>query len=338
MKAVGLYRYLPIEDPESLLDLEVETPQAAGRDLLVEVKAVAVNPVDYKMRAPKPQVESAPKILGWDVAGVVKAVGPDATLFKPGDAVYYAGSRTRPGGNSELHLVDERIAGRKPRSLRFAEAAALPLTTLTAWEALFDRMGVSKTGAHAGRTVLVIGGAGGVGSIAIQLAKRVARLRVIATASRPESSAWTRDLGADEVVDHTKDLAPQLAALAQPDVDYILCCNSTDAHFPAFAGIIAPQGKICSIVATQKPVDLAPLMQKSVTFAWELMFTRPTFQTPDMQLQHQILDEAAALVEQDTLKTTVATRLGPINAANLKQAHAQLEGGHVVGKIVLEGF
>jgi NADPH:quinone reductase len=338
MKAVGLYRYLPIEDPESLLDLEVEEPQAAGRDLLVEVKAVAVNPVDYKTRAPKPQVETAPKILGWDVAGVVKAVGPDVTLFKPGDTVYYAGSRTRPGGNSERHLVDERIVGRKPRSLRFAEAAALPLTTLTAWEALFERMGISKTGAHGGRTVLVIGGAGGVGSIAIQLARRLARLRVIATASRPESSAWARELGADAVIDHTKDLAGQLADLGRPDVDYILCCNSTDAHFPAFAGIIAPQGKICSIVSTQKPVDLAPLMQKSVTFAWELMFTRPTFQTADMQLQHQILDEAAALVEADTLKTTVATRLSPINAANLRRAHAQLEGGHVVGKIVLEGF
>jgi NADPH2:quinone reductase len=338
MKAVGLYRYLPIEDPESLLDLDVETPRAAGRDLLVEVKAVAVNPVDYKSRAPRPQVESAPKILGWDVAGVVKAVGPDVTLFRPGDSVYYAGSRTRPGGNSELHLVDERIVGRKPRNLRFADAAALPLTTLTAWEALFDRMGISRTGAHGGRAVLIIGGAGGVGSIAIQLAKRLAHLRVIATASRPESSTWARELGADEVIDHTKDLAAQLAALERPEVDYILCCNSTDAHFPAFASIIAPQGKICSIVGTQKPVDLAPLMQKSVTFAWELMFTRPTFQTPDMLAQHQILDDAATLVEEDTLKSTVATHLSPINAANLKQAHALLEGGHVVGKIVLDGF
>jgi NADPH:quinone reductase len=338
VKAVGLYRYLPIDDPESLLDLEVEAPQATGRDLLVEVKAIAVNPVDYKSRAPRPQVESAPKILGWDVAGVVKAVGADATLFKPGDAVYYAGSRTRPGGNSELHLVDERIVGRKPRNLRFAEAAALPLTTLTAWEGLFDRLGISRTGADGGRAVLIIGGAGGVGSIAIQLARRVARLRVIATASRPESDKWARELGADEVVDHTKDLGAQLEALGRPEVDYILCCNSTDHHFPAFASIIAPQGKICAIVSTQKPVDLAPLMQKSVTFAWELMFTRPTFQTPDLVVQHQILDEAATLVEAGTLKSTIATKLDPINAANLKKAHALLEGGHVVGKIVLEGF
>ena len=241
VKAIGLYRYLPVDDPEALLDLEVEDPRASGRDLLVEVKAVAVNPVDYKSRAPRAQVETAPKILGWDVAGMVKAVGPEVTLFKAGDAVYYAGSRTRPGGNSELHLVDERIVGRKPRNLRFAEAAALPLTTLTAWEALFDRLGISKTGAHGGRSVLIIGGAGGVGSIAIQLAKRLARLRVIATASRPESSTWARELGADEVIDHTKDLAGQLAALGGAEVDYILCCNSTDHHFPGFARMVIAQ-------------------------------------------------------------------------------------------------
>lgn len=338
MKAVGFYRYLPIDDPESLLDLELPAPTPAGRDLLVEVKAIAVNPVDYKSRAPRPQVETAAKILGWDAAGVVKAVGPDATLFRPGDAVYYAGSRTRPGCDSELHLVDERIAGRKPRSLGFAEAAALPLTTLTAWEALFDRLGISRTGADAGRAVLIIGGAGGVGSIAIQLAKRLARLTVVATASRPESATWVRGLGADEVIDHTQDLAAQLGALGRPDVDYILCLNSTDHHFPAFAPLIKPQGKICAIVGTQKPVDLAPLMAKSVTFAWELMFTRPMFQTADMRAQHDLLDEAAGLIEAGVLATTVTTRLGAINAANLRRAHALLEGGHVIGKIVLEGF
>ena len=212
------------------------------------------------------------------------------------------------------------------------------MTTLTAWEGLFDRLGVSRTGAEGGRAALIIGGAGGVGSIAIQLAKRVAHLRVIATASRPESGKWARDVGADEVIDQTKDLAAQLAALGRPEVEYILCCNSTDHHFPAFAKLIAPQGKICAIVSTQKPVDLAPLMQKSVTFAWELMFTRPTFQTSDVLVQHQILDAAATLIEAGTLTSTVTTRLQPINAANLKKAHALLEGGHVVGKIVLEGF
>jgi zinc-binding alcohol dehydrogenase family protein len=338
MKAVGLSRYLPIDHPESLLDLDVPAPTATGHDLLVEVKAISVNPVDYKMRAPKDQVETTPRILGWDVAGVVKAVGPDVTLFRPGDAVYYAGARMRQGGNSELHLADERIVGRKPATLSFAEAAALPLTTLTAWEGLFERIAISKHGAHAGRTVLIIGGAGGVGSIAIQLAKRLARLTVIATASRPESITWVRELGADHVVDHTKELAPQLAALGTPDVDYVFCLSNIEPYVPAFPAITAPQGKICAIVGTSRPLDLGPLMAKSVTFAWELMFTRPAFQTPDMIVQHQILDEAAALLEKGVLRTTMTTNLGTINAANLKRAHALLEGGRVIGKIVLEGF
>jgi zinc-binding alcohol dehydrogenase family protein len=338
MKAVGLYRYLPIDHAESLLDLDVDTPTPSGHDLLVEVKAVSVNPVDYKMRSPKDQVEATPRILGWDVAGVVKSAGGDVTLFKPGDAVYYAGARMRQGGNSELQLVDERIVGRKPTTLSFAEAAALPLTTLTAWEGMFERIGISKAGGYAGRSLLVIGGAGGVGSIAIQLAKQLASLRVIATASRPESVEWVRKLGADDVVDHTKDLAPQLAALGVPEVDYIACFSNIDSYVAAFPAIIAPQGKICSIVGTQKPLDLGPLMAKSVTFAWELMFTRPQYQTADLIVQHQILDEAAALFEKGTLRTTMTTNLGPITAANLKRAHAMLEGGHVIGKIVLEGF
>jgi zinc-binding alcohol dehydrogenase family protein len=338
MKAVGLYRYLPIDHAESLVDVDIDTPKPGPRDLLVEVRAIAVNPVDYKQRAPKEQVEKTPRVLGWDVAGVVKDIGANVTLFKRGDDVYYAGSRTRPGGNSEFHLVDERIVGRKPRNLSFADAAALPLTTLTAWEALFDRMGISNTGVHAGRSILIIGGAGGVGSIAIQLAKKLARLVVIATASRPESIRWVRDLGADHVVDHTKEFAPQLAALGLPEVDYVLCLNSTDDHFPAFARIIRPQGKVCAIVGTQKPVDLAPLMAKSVTFVWELMFTRAMFETADMVAQHELLDEAARVIETGTLKTTAATNLGKINAANLKRAHKMLEDGHTIGKIVLEGF
>ena len=338
MKAVGLYRYLPIDDPESFLDLEIDTPVAGGRDLLIEVKAISVNPVDTKRRAPKDLVEKAPKVLGWDVAGVVKAAGPEASLFKPGDAVYYAGSMARPGCNSEFHLVDERIVGRKPANLDFAQAAALPLTTITAWEGLFDRLAISKTGAHAGRTLLIIGAAGGVGSIAIQLAKKLAGLTVIATASRPESIAWVRSLGADHVVDHSKDLAPQLATLGTKEVDYIFCLNNTDAWFPAFAPLIKPQGAVCSIVSTLKPVDLAPLMGKCATFAWEAMFTRSGFKTPDMIEQHNLLDATAALIDAGTLKTTVASNLGKINAANLKRAHKLLEGGHTLGKIVLEGF
>ena len=338
MKAVGLFRYLPIEHPESLLDLEVETPNAAGRDLLVEVKAISVNPADTKRRAPKDLIEKKPRVLGWDIAGVVKSVGAEVSLFKPGDAVYYAGSIMRQGGNSEFHLVDERIVGRKPANLGFAEAAALPLTTITAWEALFDRMSISKTGGCAGKSLLIINGAGGVGSIAIQLAKKLARLTVIATASRPESSAWVRGLGADHVIDHGKDLAPQLVALGMKEVEYIFCLHDTDHWFPEFAALIKPQGTVCSIVLTQQPVDLAPLMKKSAVFAWEGMFIRSSFNTPDMIEQHTLLDEAAALVEAGTLRGTVTANLGKINAANLKRAHKMIEDGRMIGKVVLEGF
>lgn len=338
MKAVGLYRYLPIEHPESLLDLDVETPVAAGRDLLVEVKAISVNPVDTKQRAPKDTVEEKPRILGWDAAGVVQAVGAGATLFSPGDEVYYAGSIVRPGANCELHLVDERIVGRKPATLAFAEAAALPLTTLTAWELLFDRMGLSKSGAHAGRSLLILGGAGGVGSIAIQLAKKLAKLKVIATASRPESIAWAKALGADATVDHTRPLPEQLKALGEPEVDYVVCCNDTDRYFAEFPRLVKPQGRIGSIVRNVKPVDLSLLQPKSLSFSWEGMFTRSSFGTPDMIEQHELLDETAALVEAGVLRTTLKENLGRITAANLKRAHQRLEQGHVVGKLVLEGF
>ena len=338
MKAVGLYRYLPIDHPESLLDLEVNPPVANGHDLLVEVKAVSVNPVDYKRRAPKDQVEKVPKILGWDAAGVVKAVGPAVRLFKPGDAVYYAGSAMRPGANCELHLVDERIAGNKPANLSFAEAAALPLTTITAWELMFERMGISKSGAHEGRSVLVLGGAGGVGSIAIQLAKKLARLKVIASASRPETVAWVKGLGADAVVDHTRPLSGQLAALGEPEVDYLLCLTSTDGVYAQFPKLMKPQGRIGLIVRTTKPVDLAVLHDKSITICLEGMFTRSTYQTPDMSTQHALLNEAAGLIEAGVLRTTLKQNLGRICAANLKQAHQLLEEGHVIGKLVLEGF
>ncbi|MFI4985995.1 MAG: zinc-binding alcohol dehydrogenase family protein [Alphaproteobacteria bacterium] len=340
MKAVALYRYLPIDDPEAFLDVEIPTPAAVGRDLLVEVKAVSVNPVDCKTRAPKAQVETAPRVLGWDAAGVVKAAGGDATLFKPGDAVYYAGSIARPGCDSEFHLVDERIVGRKPANLGFAEASALPLTTITAWEALFDRLGVPRRGGAAAgaETVLVIGGAGGVGSIAIQLAKKLAGLKVIATASRPESVKWVQALGADAVADHSKDLAAELKALGTPEVEYVLCFNDLDRHFPAFAQIVKPQGKICAIVRPAAPLELGPLMAKSVTFAWEMMFTRAMFETPDMIAQHELLDEAAGLIEAGVLKTTLARNMGTLNAANLKRAHKALEEGHTIGKLVLEGF
>ena len=292
MKAVGLYRYLPIDHPESLLDLELDAPIAAGRDLLVEVKAISVNPVDTKRRAPKDLVEKTPKILGWDAAGVVVGHGPDCVLFKPGDPVYYAGSVIRQGANCQFHLVDERIVGRKPANLSFAEAAALPLTTLTAWELMFERMGISKTGAHAGRSMLILGGAGGVGSIAIQLAKKLARLRVIASASRPESVAWCRDLGADETVDHSQ-------SLDIPEVDFVLCLSNSDFYWNQFPRLVMPQGKIGMIVRTVKPVNLEILHDKSISVHLEGMFTRSSFQTPDMAAQHALLNEAAGLVEAE---------------------------------------
>jgi len=338
MKAVGLLKYLPIADAESLLDLVLPKPQADGRDLLVAVKAVAVNPVDTKVRAPKNKIESAPRVLGWDAAGVVEAVGPEVTLFKPGDAVFYAGDVTRPGSNSEFQLVDERIVGRKPASLSFAEAAALPLTAITAWEGLFDRLRISSEGADRGKRLLIVGGAGGVGSIAIQIAKRVAGLQVITTASRPETIAWCRELGADEVVDHHGDLAANLKARGIEAVDYILCCNDTDQHFPALARLIAPQGTICTIVENARPLPVELLKSKSAAFAWEFMFARSMFQTPDMIEQHHLLNRVAGLIEGGTLRTTLKGVLGPINAATLKRAHAQLESGKAIGKLVLEGF
>ncbi|HEU4645174.1 MAG TPA: zinc-binding alcohol dehydrogenase family protein [Burkholderiales bacterium] len=333
MKAVGHYRSLPIDDPESLVDVDVPEPKPEGRDLLVEVRAISVNPVDTKRRAAGAQPDQL-KILGYDAAGVVKATGPQASLFKPGDEVYYAGSIRRQGTNSELHRVDERIVGTKPSSLSFAQAAALPLTTITAWEAMFERMGISKTGAHAGKRLLILGGAGGVGSIAIQLAKKLARLHVTASASRPESIAWVRKLGADATVDHTKSLPEQLGG----EADYIFICTSTDPLFPVLPKLARPQGRICSIVRTLKPVDLAPFQEKSLTFAWEGMFTRSTFETEDMQAQHELLEATGRHVDAGTLVTTFKENLGRICAQNLKAAHRRLEQGHTLGKLVLEGF
>ncbi len=338
MKAIGLRKYLPISDPESLVDFELPKPEAKGHDLLVSVRAISVNPIDMKVRAPKDGVEDPPRILGWDVAGVVGAVGSDVTLFKPGDEVFYAGSITRPGCNSEFHLADERIVGRKPKSLNFAEAAALPLTSITAWEAMFDRMGVSKDGASEGKSLLVIGGAGGVGSIAIQLAKSVGKLKVLATASRDESRNWCLELGADHVINHREDMPAQVKKLGMDGVDYVLCLNHTDGHWAAMAELVAPQGHICSVVETTEPVDLGLLMSKAASFSWELMFTRSMFGTPDMIEQHHLLNEVSRLVDAGTVRTTSAQVGGPINAASLREGHTQVETGSTIGKIVLEGW
>lgn len=338
MKAIGLTEYLPISDPQSLQDVEIDKPTPTGHDLLVKIEAISVNPVDTKMRAPKPQVEPAPRVLGWDAAGTVAAVGPEVTLFKVDDPVYYAGSITRPGTNAEYHLVDERIVGHKPASLDFANAVALPLTAITAWEGLFDRLGISPKGDDAGRSVLIIGGAGGVGSIGIQLAKVLAGLTVIATASRPESQEWCRRLGADHTVDHRGDLPTQLKSLGFAEVDYILCFNDIDGHFLAMTELVAPQGKICTIVSNARPLPVELLKNKSATFVWEFMFTRAMFNTPDMIAQHRLLNEVARLVDAGRLHTTLGENLGRINAENLRRAHAMLEGGRTIGKLVLEGF
>jgi len=339
MKAVAVKRYLPISNLESLLDVELQQPMPDGRDLLVAVKAIAVNPVDTKVRAPKEKVEDAPRILGWDAAGVVAAVGPDVSGFKVGDQVFYAGDITRPGSNSEFQLVDERIVGHAPASLAVEEAAALPLTAITAWEALFDRLRVPrKAAAGKAASILIIGGAGGVGSIAIQLAAKLAGLQVIATASRPESEKWVRELGAHRVINHFGDIPAQLKEIGYDSVDYVLILNDTDKHFPAAATAIAPQGTIATIVENNAPLDVSLLKAKSAGFVWEFMFTRSMFQTPDMAQQGKLLDEIAHLIDQGVIKTTLSKVLSPINAANLRQAHADLEGGRVIGKIVLKDF
>ncbi|AKT43236.1 zinc-binding alcohol dehydrogenase family protein [Chondromyces crocatus] len=337
MKAVGLTRYLPIQDPEALVDVELPDPEPSARDLLVRVHAVAVNPVDTKVRSPKDKVEPSPRVLGWDAAGVVEAVGPDCTLFKVGDPVYYAGDITRPGCNSQLHLVDERIVGKKPSSLDWAEAASIPLTALTAWESFQDRLGIDPTGDHAGRSLLIIGGGGGVGSIGIQLAK-LWGLRVIATASRPESEAWCRELGADHVIDHRKPLAEGLAAIGLQTVDFIANFVDTAAYWDTMADLIRPQGRIVGIVETKTPVNVTRLQGKSAGFIFEMMFTRAMFKTEDMQAQHTILDQVADLLDTGRLRGTLRTRLGTIDAENLRRAHAQLESGHTAGKLALEGW
>ena len=337
MKAIGYKKPLPIEDPESLLDLEIPTPEAKGHDLLVEVKAVSVNPVDVKIRASTKPDDSDYKILGWDAAGVVKEVGAEVTLFKPGDAVYYAGSRIRSGTNAEFHLVDERIAGKKPSSLNFAQAAALPLTSITAWELLFDRLGVRHGKPLGAGRLLIVGGAGGVGSILIQIARKLTGLTVIATASRPETQQWCLSLGAHHVIDHTKPLAVQLRAIGIPEVEYITSLTATDTHFPALVDVLAPQGKI-GLIDDPKSLDATLLKRKSASLHWELMFTRSLFNTPDLLAQHHILNEVAHLVDEGVIRTTIAETLGSINASNLKKAHALIESGRARGKLVLEGF
>ncbi|AGI71521.1 zinc-binding alcohol dehydrogenase family protein [Octadecabacter arcticus 238] len=336
MKAVALTQYLPIENPNAFLDVTLETPRPQGHDILVGVKAVAVNPVDTKVRAPKDTVEPSPRVIGYDASGVVEAVGPDVTLFKAGDAVYYAGDITRSGTNQEFHLVDERIVGHKPTSLSHAEAAALPLTTITAYEAFFDRLGIDRDGADKGQTILIIGAAGGVGSIGIQLAKQ-AGLVVIATASRPETSAWVQDLGADHVISHGEDIVVQVRALGMHHVDHIAVFNDM-RHWDAAVELIRPQGGIVSIDGTDSPMPMAGMKMKAASLHWEFMFARPMHKTPDMIEQHKLLSHVAKEIDAGRIRTTVSQVLTPINAANMREAHRLVETGKAKGKIVVEGF
>lgn len=338
MKAVGAFEALPVTDERALVDVNIPTPQPSLHELLIEVKAIAVNPIDTKMRMRIADKHEEPVILGWDVAGVVRAVGPDCQQFQPGDEVYYSGTNQKPGANSELHLVDERLVGHKPQNLTFAEAAAMPLTGVTAWEALFDRLRIPfDPSRNQGKTILIIGAAGGVGTIAVQLAKQ-AGLTVIGTASRPETVTTVKSFGAQYVINHYQSIPEQLAQLQFGSVDYILCLNNTDGHWEAMAQVIAPQGTICSIVDNRDPLNLALLKPKSVTFVWEFMFTRSAHQTPDMERQREILEAMKGLFDDGRLKATVNEIKSPINAENLRQAHAQLESGRTIGKIVLEGW
>ena len=336
MKAVGYKVPGPIAEDASLVDIDLPRPVAAGGDILVEVKAVSVNPVDYKIRSSTPPADGDWKVLGWDAAGIVQEVGPDVTQFAVGDEVYYAGSLIRPGTNAEFHLVDARIVGRKPASLDWAEAAALPLTTLTAWEAMFDRLDVTKPvpGAAA---ILIIGGAGGVGSIAIQIARQRTDLIVISTASRPETQEWVKGLGAHHVIDHSRPLAPQIAELNIGAPAFVFSTTHTEQHASDIAELIAPQGRF-GFIDDPKALDVMLFKRKAVSIHHELMFTRSLYGTPDMDEQGKILNSLAVLVDYGKIRTTLTEKLSPINAANLKTVHALIESGAARGKIVLEGF
>ena len=336
MKAVGFTHYLPVEDTNAFLDLEIDKPAPKGHDILVAVKAVAINPVDTKVRAPKDKVEDQARIIGYDASGVVEAVGSEVTLFKPGDEVYYAGDITRSGTNAEFHLVDERIVGRRPASLSHAEAAALPLTTITAYEAFFDRLGIDRDGADGGQSILIIGAGGGVGSIGIQLAKQ-AGLKVIATASRPETSAWVQELGADHVVNHRADMVAQIRALGIQHVDHIAIFNDM-RHWETAVELIRPQGGIVSIDDTDLPMPMGGMKMKAASLHWEFMFARSMHQTHDMVEQHKLLTYVADQIDAGKIKTTVSKRMSPINATNMREAHRLVETGQAKGKIVLEGF
>lgn len=338
MKAVAFQHPLPLSDERALQDVDLPAPVVSGRDLLVDVRAVSVNPVDVKVRRSRQPEPGQWAVIGWDAAGVVRAVGPEVRGFQPGDRVWYAGDITRPGSYAEQQLVDERIVGHMPERLDFAQAAALPLTAITAWELLFERLGVAPGKGHGTGSLLVTGAAGGVGSILVQLARRLTGLTVIGTASRPETQAWVRELGAHHVIDHCQPLAPQLQQLGLAEVTHVASLTHTGQHFEQLVQVLAPQGRLGLIDDLSEPLDIMKLKAKSLSLHWEMMFTRARFQTPDMAAQQQLLNEVASLVDAGVLRSTAAQAMGTINAANLRRAHALIESGRARGKVVLAGW
>ncbi|WP_300657411.1 zinc-binding alcohol dehydrogenase family protein [Pseudomonas sp.] len=338
MKAIAYYHSLPAEHPEALQDIQLAQPSPGPRDLLVQVKAISVNPVDTKIRSNVAPENGEAKVLGWDASGIVQAVGSEVTLFQPGDQVFYAGAINRAGANSELHVVDERIVGHMPHSLPFAEAAALPLTAITAWELLFERLQIAEGSSDVGQSLLIVGAAGGVGSILTQLARQLTGLTVIGSASRPETQAWVRELGAHHVIDHSRPLHEELQRIGINQVTHVASLTQTDQHFDQLIDSLAPQGRLALIDDPRQPLDVMKLKRKSLSLHWELMFTRSLFETADMIEQHRLLERVAELIDAGVLKTTLGEHFGTINAANLRRAHALLESGQARGKVVLEGF
>ncbi|MDW9670252.1 zinc-binding alcohol dehydrogenase family protein [Sinorhizobium meliloti] len=337
MKAIGYYKPLPIDDDQSLIDIELPAPTLKPRDILVKVEAISVNPADIKIRASATPTDGSARILGYDAAGTVEAVGSEATLFKKGDQVFYAGAIDRPGTYSAFHAVDERIVAKKPETLSFAEAAALPLTSITAWELLFDRLRVPYGVKTQNDALLIVNGAGGVGSILTQIARRLTGLTVIATASRPETIEWCKQMGAHHVINHRNPLDEELKAIGIPEVRYVAGLTATDQHQQAIVNALAPQGAL-AMIDDPEVFDIVPFKRKSLAVHWELMFTRSLYTTGDIAEQNHLLSEVSALVDAGVLKTTLTEEFGAINAANLRRAHAAVESGRSIGKSVLSGF
>lgn len=337
MRAVGFSESLPIEAENSLLDIEIPKPEPTGRDLLVEIRAISVNPVDVKMRKRTKPAPGEYQILGWDAAGVVVGVGSNTQTFRLGDEVFYAGAIHRQGSNAEFHLVDERLVGPKPRSISFEEAAALPLTSVTAWESMFDRIGVETPVPGSNNAIVILGGAGGVGSIAIQLIRRLTDLTIVASASRAETRSWCMEMGAHHVIDHTKPLGEQLIQIGVNNPAFVFSTTHTHQYISDIADFIAPQGRV-ALIDDPENLDIMPLKRKSVSIHWESMFTRSLFDTPDVGAQHKILKRVSELVDEGQIKSTLTTSFGKICATNLKKAHTLIESGKSRGKIVLVGF